>query len=141
MSKQIYNPTVQEHFYHGYIYHEALLTYEQHLEKQHGESMVSHDPDDGTNYGALDWYKNGSMSFAEKEWPKFVSRLRENIKRHCGMGFYLEEEGKQYFYHSGSALGIGGTFLLRSHIYIQHLASVGMDEERFLNDLTKIGRW
>ncbi|ETT46225.1 hypothetical protein BSK66_31645 [Paenibacillus odorifer] len=141
MNKSIYNPTVQEPFYHGHIYHEALLTYEQHLEKKHGENMRTADPDDNTNWGALDWYKNGSMSFAEKEWSNFISHLRDCFKVHCGMGFYLKEDCTQYFYHSGSVPGLKGTFLLRSHIYIQHLAGVGMDEERFMNDLTKIGRW
>ncbi|MEK4351288.1 hypothetical protein MKX41_10610 [Paenibacillus sp. FSL R5-0475] len=141
MSKKIYNPVCPEYFYHADIQHEALLTYEQHLEKKHGESMRTCDPDDRTNWGALDWYANGSIAFAEREWPNFVSRLRECIKTHCGMGFYKEEDRKRYFYHSGSVYSLKGKFLLRSSVFIQHSSIIKMDEDRFMNDLSKIGRW
>lgn len=140
LEKQIYSPHPDGYFYRCEIYHEALLTYGQYLEKTSGEKVV-YDPDDSTNYHALDWYKNGSLSFAEKEWPKFISRLRENIKLSCGMSLQKEENGRQYIYHLGTVLGLKGTFLLRSRIFIQHSSIIEMDEAKFMTDMTRYGRW
>lgn len=142
MEQQIYKPAPDPkgYYFHGNIYHDALLTYAQYLEKTSDEKVV-YDPDDSTNYDALDWYKNGSISFAEKEWPDFIVRLRNIIKLHCGMSLQKKEGDEQYIYHIGSVLGLKGTFLIRSHIFIQHSSIIEMDEAKFMTDMTRYGRW
>ncbi|OIB05005.1 hypothetical protein AK95_14735 [Paenibacillus sp. LC231] len=57
------------------------------------------------------------------------------------MSLQKKEGDDQYIYHIGSVLGLDGTFLIRSRIFIQHSAIFKMDEEKFMKDLTRIGRW
>lgn len=141
-----YNPKHDEsgYFYHANIYHEVLLSYKQHLEKEHGERVCTTDPDDTTNYGALDWYSNGSMSFAEREWDQLVIRLRENVKRHTGMVLHSKDEGRgshEHIYYFGSVIGLKGKYLSRDRIWIYRSATIEFDQKRFMEDLTRIGRW
>ncbi|MFW5438895.1 hypothetical protein [Paenibacillus apiarius] len=140
----MYSPRVNEkgYYYHVNIYQEALLTYEQQLKKEHGVNPCTSDPEDSTNYHALDWCKNGSISFAEKDWNEFVIRLRGCFKLHSGL--MLQTEGdlnRHYIYHIGTVIGLKGKYLIRSHFHITHSASFEMDTERFAQDLTRIGRW
>lgn len=138
-----YNPRTEGkgYYYHVNIYHEALLTYEQQLERETGERPCTSDPEDSTDYGALAWYKNGKVSFAEKDWDKITFRLRGHFKLY---GLMLVDEGdwknSGYIYHIGSVIGLKGKHLLRSYFDIAHIASVEVDK-RFMKDLTRIGRW
>ncbi|MCY9690589.1 hypothetical protein M5W70_18365 [Paenibacillus larvae] len=101
-----YNPKIEDkgYYYHVNIYHEALLTYEQQLELETGERPCTSDPEDSTDYGALAWYKNGKVSFAEKDWDKIIFRLRDQFKSYGLMLFQGECDWKNsgYIYHIGS---------------------------------------
>ena len=136
-------PAGKGYFYHVDIYHEALLTFGEQLEKEHGERPCTSDPEDSTNYYAKDWMKNGSCSFSDKDWDKLIFRIRDYFKRHCGQVLQAESDDHRgrYIYHFGTVLGLQGKHLIRTHIFIMHSAVVEMDEEKFMNDLTKIGRW
>ncbi|BFH11141.1 hypothetical protein [Paenibacillus melissococcoides] len=129
------------YYYHVTIYQEALLTYAQHLEREHGERPCTTDLDDSTNYDELDWYKNGSMSFGEKDWDQLVTRLRNAFKNDGPM---LQAQGdwdRHYIYHIGTVYRLKGQFLIRKYFHITHSALIDMDTERFAKDLTRIGRW
>lgn len=142
--KQFYNPQPDDkgYFYHVEIYHEALLNYEQHLQKTHGERPCKGDPDDNTDYSAVDWYKDGSTSFAKKEWNDLITDLRNHFKRSAGLMLQLEGDWKKrHIYHVGNVIGLEGKFLLRDHVWIYHSSTINFDDQQFASDLTRIGRW
>ncbi|WP_103110729.1 hypothetical protein [Brevibacillus reuszeri] len=134
-----YRPIEREYFYCVEIIEEVLLTYEQHLEREHGEVCTS-DPDDNTDYGAMHWYKHQTTSFAEKEWDKLVIRLREQFKVHAKTMIQGTDNNNNYVYHVGTVYGLKGEFLKRSKFWIQRSATVEMDAQKFAKDLTKIGK-
>ncbi|OMF35226.1 hypothetical protein BK133_10970 [Paenibacillus sp. FSL H8-0548] len=139
--KQRYNPLPDKHGYafHVEITHETLLTLGQDIERQHGRQ--SRDPDDSTDYSALDWYKNGSISFAEKDWNKLITRIRDHFKMKSPV---LDIEGSwdsKYLYYKGAVFGLKGNFLKRDSLWIRHSATFEFDTDKFAEDLTRIGRW
>jgi len=137
----IYNPAPQEkgYFYHVEIYEEMLLTYEQHLKREHG-SVCTSDPDDNTDYDAMKWYKGGSVGFAEKEWDKLIS----GIRRHLGMrGQLLEGTGdfdKKYFYYFSNDWKLKEKVLHRAWIYVYHHATIDFDIDKFAKQMTLANR-
>ncbi|AJS61596.1 hypothetical protein UB51_16885 [Paenibacillus sp. IHBB 10380] len=70
-------------------------------------------------------------------------RIRDYFKRHCGQVLQAESDDHRgrYTYHFGTVFGLKGKHLIRSHIFIRHSAIIEMDEEKFMKDLEKIGRW
>lgn len=128
----IYNPQLEDrgYFYHVKIYEEMLLTYEQHLEREHGPINTG-DPDDNTDYEAMKWYKGGSISFAEKEWDKLVSGIRRDFARR---GPLLEQTGdldRKYFYYFAHDYKLKEKVLYRAWIYTYHHAFVEFDIDKF----------
>ncbi|MFD0710594.1 hypothetical protein [Paenibacillus sp. GCM10027626] len=139
---QIYKPNAEGngYFYHVRIYQEALLTYKQQLERKHRERVSTTDPDDTTDYDAMDWYKTEETSFAEKEWEDLVTRIRNHFKMK-GNIIYQTERDEHYAYFTGSVIFLKGSFMLRERIWIYHSSTIQFDEQRFMTDLTRIGRW
>lgn len=98
-------------------------------------------PNDSTDYDALSWCKHGSLSFAEQDWNKLMIRIRDHFKTKSPL---LSGEGdwdERYVYYTGSVYGLEGTFFKRDRLWINHSATINFDEEKFMKDLTCIGRW
>ncbi|WP_102274068.1 hypothetical protein [Cytobacillus massiliigabonensis] len=132
----IYNPQPEDrgYFYHVKIYEEMLLTYEQHLEREHGPINTG-DPDDNTDYGAMKWYKGGSVSFAEKEWEKLVSGIRRHL---ASRGPLLEQTGdfdEKYFYYFSRDYKLKEPVLRRAWMYISHDATIKFDIDKFASHM------
>jgi|SRR5690625_580258 len=137
----IYNPVPNEkgYFYHVEIYEEMLLTYEQHLEREHDQIMTS-DPDDDTDYDAMKWYKGRSVSFAEKEWDKLVVGIRKHLAMR---GPLLEETGdfdKKYFYYFANDYKLDDKVLHRAWLYTYHHAFIDFDRDKFAKHMLLANR-
>ncbi|MGN4648831.1 hypothetical protein ACTFOV_02225 [Bacillus cereus group sp. MYBK79-2] len=52
-----------------------------------------------------------------------------------------KENETYYVYYFGRTLWLKGKVLKRESIFITHSAIIEMEQERFMNDLTHIGRW
>ena len=131
----IYNPKSKEYLYHVEIYKEALLTYEQYLKREHSYVCTT-DPDDDTNYEAIEWYSVGSESFAEKDWHKFIGRVRQNL---AGKGPLIETTGdfdKKYFYYFKTDFILKERVLHRVWFYVYHHASIDFDIDKFAKHMT-----
>lgn len=143
MTKQFYKPVLDDkgYYYHVNIYHEALLTFEQQQELEHKQKPCTSDPDDNTDWDAKEWCKNGSMSFAEKEWNALITRIRNHFKSKAPLLQMSGDWSKEYVYYTGNVFGLEGKFLKRDHLYIRHESSIVFEESKFMKDLTRIGRW
>lgn len=141
MKSELYKPEYEDYFYRAEIYQEALLTLEQKHELEWRQKPCTSDPEDSTEWGAIDWHRTGRTSFANKDWNEFIQRLREHFKRCAPMitipGEWLDEH---YVLYMGNVIGLEGKYLLREKVWIQRAATVKIGE-KFMKDLTLIGRW
>lgn len=135
-------PKEQGYFYHVEIQEQVQLTYEQYLiEKNRGKAICTSDPDDNTDYQKITWYNDTKTSFANKEWNDLVKEIRNTFKRYGNVMLQQKENGTYYVYYFGRTLWLKEKALKRASIFITHSAIIDMNQEKFMNDLTRIGRW
>ncbi|HDX9695941.1 hypothetical protein P4388_23465 [Bacillus thuringiensis] len=106
------------------------LTYEQYLiEKNREKAVRTSSSDDDTE-----------ISFANKELDDLVKEIRNTFKLYGNVIVQQKENGTYYVYYFGRPLWLKEKVLKRASIFITHSAIIEMEEEKFINDLTHIGR-
>lgn len=132
-------PKEQGYFYHVEIQEQVQLTYEQYLTQENrGKEVCTSDPDDDTDYQKINWYKDTRTSFANKEWDELVKEIRNTFKRYGNVMLQQKENGTHYVYYFGRTLWLKEKVLKRASIFITHKAIIEMNQEKFMDDLTRI---
>ncbi|WP_179864169.1 hypothetical protein [Bacillus wiedmannii] len=124
------------------IQEQVQLTYEQYLiEKNREKAIRTSSPDDDTDYEKINWYNDMKTSFANKELDDGVKEIRNIFKRYGNVMLQQKENGTYYVYYLGRTLLLKEKVLKRANIFIIHSAIIEMEQEKFMKDLTHIGRW
>ncbi|HDR7915747.1 TPA: hypothetical protein QCY05_004994 [Bacillus wiedmannii] len=124
------------------IQEQVQLTYEQYLiEKNREKAIRTSSPDDDTDYEKINWYNDMKTSFANKELDDGVKEIRNIFKRYWNVMLQQKENGTYYVYYLGRTLLLKEKVLKRANIFIIHSAIIEMEQEKFMKDLTHIGRW
>ncbi|MGE6500395.1 hypothetical protein ACQKF0_08540 [Bacillus wiedmannii] len=124
------------------IQEQVQLTYEQYLiEKNREKAIRTCSPDDDTDYEKINWYNDMKTSFANKELDDGVKEIRNTSKWYGNVMLQQKENGTYYVYYLGRTLLLKEKVLKRANIFIIHSAIIEMEQEKFMKDLTHIGRW
>ncbi|MBJ8109513.1 MULTISPECIES: hypothetical protein [Bacillus] len=124
------------------IQEQVQLTYEQYLiEKNREKAIRTSSPDDDTDYEKINWYNDMKTSFANKELDDGVKEIRNTSKWYGNVMLQQKENGTYYVYYLGRTLLLKEKVLKRANIFIIHSAIIEMEQEKFMKDLTHIGRW
>ncbi|MGE1109505.1 hypothetical protein ACQJ2X_26560 [Bacillus wiedmannii] len=124
------------------IQEQVQLTYEQYLiEKNREKAIRTSSPDDDTDYEKINWYNDMKTSFANKELDEGVKEIRNTSKWYGNVMLQQKENGTYYVYYLGRTLLLKEKVLKRANIFIIHSAIIEMEQEKFMKDLTHIGRW
>jgi len=124
------------------IQEQVQLTYEQYLiEKNREKAIRTSSHDDDTDYEKINWYNDMKTSFANKELGDGVKEIRNTSKWYGNVMLQQKENGTYYVYYFGRTLLLKEKVLKRANIFIIHSAIIEMEQEKFMKDLTHIGRW
>ncbi|KPU52239.1 hypothetical protein [Bacillus wiedmannii] len=70
-----------------------------------------------------------------------MKEIRNTSKWYGNVMLQQKENGTYYVYYLGRTLLLKENVLKRANIFIIHSAIIEMEQEKFMKDLTHIGRW
>ncbi|AZJ23631.1 hypothetical protein COF76_23515 [Bacillus wiedmannii] len=70
-----------------------------------------------------------------------MKEIRNTSKWYGNVMLQQKENGTYYVYYLGRTLLLKEKVLKRANIFIIHSAIIEMEQEKFMKDLTHIGRW
>lgn len=124
-----------DYYFEATITYEILINKDQRLKKEHypDTDFRTVDPDDNSDWYSKSWVKDGTVSFAEKEWDKFVKRIHEHFNnesiKKSGVLVSTEDDGnKKHLYWFQNHYLIKEKVLHRASIYITRRAVINYDD-------------
>jgi len=138
----------KEYFYHCKIYEEHLVTGAQVAmmdasseEEINWIKSSGGDPDcsEPEGWNDLRWHGKGSISFAEKDFDKFIERIKQNILiKTKGKHIIQHDNNKVYILYEDCHYWIKEVILTRLDIYIYRHAVIEQ-EDGFIENMMKEG--
>ena len=128
----------KEYLYHCKITEEHLITGQQQamMESSSREEMewirnpcCGPDDTEPEGWSDLRWYQRGSISFAEKDFDKFIERIKRTILQMTkGNHIFQHENGETYVLYEHPHYWIKDVILTRLNIYIYRHAIIEQKE-------------